>query len=207
MPDRGHRGPERPGVRRRVADRPDPDLWPRITLAHVPHPEWAGPRAAPRRCRRGRPGCRRPTSAWSTARGHRTDRDRGHSSTPARRPTSPCAALLVHPAHMGGSDGIYVGGHPHPRGWGAFARLPPPARPRTRRLDVGAGGGASRRPSGAAVRTHRPRPHPARPGRRPRHGRPAHGSPTGRTTPPAEARPWGWTTSSSTGCRCCATAN
>ena len=23
---------------------------------------------------------------------------------------------------MGGSDGIYIGGHPHPRGWGTFAR-------------------------------------------------------------------------------------
>lgn len=30
--------------------------------------------------------------------------------------------LLRHPVHMAGSDGIYVGGHPHPRGWGAFAR-------------------------------------------------------------------------------------
>jgi hypothetical protein len=26
-------------------------------------------------------------------------------------------------AQMAGSDGIYRGGHPHPRGWGAFARL------------------------------------------------------------------------------------
>jgi N-acyl-D-amino-acid deacylase len=32
-------------------------------------------------------------------------------------------ALLGHPAQMAGSDGIYRGGHPHPRGWGAFARL------------------------------------------------------------------------------------
>ncbi len=32
-------------------------------------------------------------------------------------------ALLRHPAQMGSSDGIYVGGHPHPRGWGAFARV------------------------------------------------------------------------------------
>lgn len=31
--------------------------------------------------------------------------------------------LLRHPAQVGGSDGIYVGRHPHPRGWGAFARL------------------------------------------------------------------------------------
>jgi N-acyl-D-amino-acid deacylase len=30
--------------------------------------------------------------------------------------------IMAHPAHMAGSDGIYVGGRPHPRGWGAFAR-------------------------------------------------------------------------------------
>ncbi len=31
-------------------------------------------------------------------------------------------AILRHPAHMAGSDGIFIGGFPHPRGWGAFAR-------------------------------------------------------------------------------------
>ncbi len=31
-------------------------------------------------------------------------------------------AILRHPSHMAGSDGIFWGGHPHPRGWGAFAR-------------------------------------------------------------------------------------
>jgi N-acyl-D-amino-acid deacylase len=31
-------------------------------------------------------------------------------------------ALLTHDAHMLSSDGIFVGRHPHPRGWGAFAR-------------------------------------------------------------------------------------
>jgi len=32
-------------------------------------------------------------------------------------------ALLRHRAHVAGSDGVYVGGHPHPRGYGTFARL------------------------------------------------------------------------------------
>jgi N-acyl-D-amino-acid deacylase len=32
-------------------------------------------------------------------------------------------ALLRHEAHMAGSDGILVGGRPHPRAWGTFARL------------------------------------------------------------------------------------
>ncbi|WP_163617394.1 amidohydrolase family protein [Microbacterium sp. B35-30] len=33
------------------------------------------------------------------------------------------ARLFAHPAHTGGSDGIFVGAVPHPRAWGAFARF------------------------------------------------------------------------------------
>ena len=32
-------------------------------------------------------------------------------------------AIMRHPAHVIGSDGILVGGQPHPRGWGAHARF------------------------------------------------------------------------------------
>jgi N-acyl-D-amino-acid deacylase len=31
--------------------------------------------------------------------------------------------LMRRPGHMASSDAIFLGGHPHPRGWGAFARL------------------------------------------------------------------------------------
>jgi len=31
-------------------------------------------------------------------------------------------AIMGHPAHCGGSDGILVGGRPHPRSWGTFPR-------------------------------------------------------------------------------------
>jgi N-acyl-D-amino-acid deacylase len=31
-------------------------------------------------------------------------------------------AIMVHPVHTAGSDGILVGDRPHPRGWGTFAR-------------------------------------------------------------------------------------
>ena len=50
----------------------------------------------------------------------------GASAVVERPPTAgPDAipALLRHPAHTGGSDGIFVGAHPHPRGWGTFARF------------------------------------------------------------------------------------
>jgi N-acyl-D-amino-acid deacylase len=33
------------------------------------------------------------------------------------------AKLFTHPAHTVGSDGIYVGEHPHPRAWGTFAKF------------------------------------------------------------------------------------
>jgi N-acyl-D-amino-acid deacylase len=41
---------------------------------------------------------------------------------PGDRTESDVRAILRHPAHMAGSDGIFRGGFPHPRGWGAFAR-------------------------------------------------------------------------------------
>jgi N-acyl-D-amino-acid deacylase len=40
----------------------------------------------------------------------------------AQRQEHDIPALMQHPLMMGGSDGIYVGGHPHPRGAGCFAR-------------------------------------------------------------------------------------
>ena len=41
---------------------------------------------------------------------------------PGDRTDDDVRAILRHPAHMAGSDGIFQGGYPHPRGWGAFAR-------------------------------------------------------------------------------------
>jgi N-acyl-D-amino-acid deacylase len=41
---------------------------------------------------------------------------------PGDRTVDDVRAILRHPAHMAGSDGIFGGGFPHPRGWGAFAR-------------------------------------------------------------------------------------
>ena len=39
-----------------------------------------------------------------------------------QRTESDVTALMRHPAMMGGSDGIFAGGRPHPRGWGCFGR-------------------------------------------------------------------------------------
>ena len=41
---------------------------------------------------------------------------------PFQRPVAEFGEIFSHPAHLGSSDGIYLGGHPHPRGCGTFAR-------------------------------------------------------------------------------------
>nr|WP_294697269.1 amidohydrolase family protein [uncultured Friedmanniella sp.] len=42
--------------------------------------------------------------------------------TPVERDDAELAGAIRHPAHLGGSDGIYRGAVPHPRGFGTFAR-------------------------------------------------------------------------------------
>lgn len=38
-----------------------------------------------------------------------------------QRPVEDLGRLIAHPRHLGGSDGIFVGAHPHPRARGTFA--------------------------------------------------------------------------------------
>ncbi|MGI8459140.1 MAG: amidohydrolase family protein [Propionibacteriaceae bacterium] len=42
--------------------------------------------------------------------------------TPHERDDAEMAGHLAHPAHVGGSDGIFLGRSAHPRAWGTFAR-------------------------------------------------------------------------------------
>ena len=37
------------------------------------------------------------------------------------RPVAELGRIMAHPAQLGGSDGIFLGAHPHPRGFGCFA--------------------------------------------------------------------------------------
>ncbi len=64
-------------------------------------------------------------AAPSSAAAARAERE-GHTKAaahPEAAAEQSMRALLRHPAQLAGSDGIYRGGHPHPRGWGTFARL------------------------------------------------------------------------------------
>jgi N-acyl-D-amino-acid deacylase len=98
-----------------------PDLWPRLTLAHVPHPDWAwteGRRLPDAAAEAGlEPGGLLLDLLVATRMEAAVVID-----SPATTTDEGLRTLLRHPAHMGGSDGIFIGGHPHPRGWGAFAR-------------------------------------------------------------------------------------
>ncbi|WP_344579389.1 N-acyl-D-amino-acid deacylase family protein [Nonomuraea roseoviolacea] len=96
--------------------------WPRLTVSHAPGMEWAEGLGMVEAARREgvEPAefCRRLLVETRLEAGCVLARpDEGPKGEESVR------RMLRHPAQTGGSDGIYVGGHPHPRGFGAFARF------------------------------------------------------------------------------------
>src|SRR5690606_31546773 len=96
--------------------------WPRLTVSHAPGLEWAEGMtlvaAAEREGVEPAEFCRRLLVETRLEAGCVAARpDEGPEGEESVR------RVLRHPSHTGGSDGIYVGGHPHPRGFGAFARF------------------------------------------------------------------------------------
>ncbi len=108
----------------RAAHRPDLGSgWPAtVTIAHATHPDWAwivGMTIADAAANR---------EVDATALAFELLAECGLQVTavvanPRQRSIDELSSILAHPAHLAGSDGIYVGGHPHPRGWGTFARM------------------------------------------------------------------------------------
>jgi len=109
-----------PAVRARLAW-PD-ELWSRVTLARVAHPDWTwteGLRVSEAAAKAGLDPADLAVElllADDLQVGCVFDQPPTNSEEAVR-------ALLRDDRHMGSSDGIYQGGHPHPRGYGAFARL------------------------------------------------------------------------------------
>ncbi|WP_103956302.1 N-acyl-D-amino-acid deacylase family protein [Nonomuraea solani] len=96
--------------------------WPRLTISHAPGLEWAEGltmvAAAERAGVEPAAFCRRLLTETRLEAGVVSARpDEGPEGEESVR------RMLRHPSQTGGSDGIYVGGHPHPRGFGAFARF------------------------------------------------------------------------------------
>jgi N-acyl-D-amino-acid deacylase len=109
-----------PPTRARIRAELDPQLWPRVRLAHVPDERWAWTE-----------GLALPEAAG------RASLDPGELLLQVLAATGFAATAVLaqpatthesirrlaqHPRHLAGSDGIAVGAHPHPRAWGAFAR-------------------------------------------------------------------------------------
>ncbi|MCG7311383.1 amidohydrolase family protein, partial [Brachybacterium sp. ACRRE] len=106
----------------RVAKNPSlGEEWPElITLAHTAAPElaWApGLTLAQIAQRRGTDAV---DAALDVLVASRLDAN-AIMAAHHQRPVEDLGRLLAHPAHMGGSDGIFIGAHPHPRARGTFA--------------------------------------------------------------------------------------
>lgn len=95
------------------------DLWPRVTLASVPGPfEWAeGHNLVDVAAKMGMS----PAQALiELLIGSRLRASAVFAQPPTNSPES-VEAFAMSELHMAGSDSIYQGGSPHPRGWGTFA--------------------------------------------------------------------------------------
>ncbi|WP_232385002.1 N-acyl-D-amino-acid deacylase family protein [Actinomadura violacea] len=98
------------------------DVWPRITLSHVPAEElrWAEGMTLPDAADRA--GLPPGAFCCDLLAATRLEAGCVFAQPPSATEES-VRTLLRHPAQIAGSDAVYQGGHPHPRGWGAFARL------------------------------------------------------------------------------------
>jgi N-acyl-D-amino-acid deacylase len=111
-----------PAVRRRLLARWSDELWPRITLARVVRPDWAWTEGLTLMAAAERAGLAPAALALELLLADELQVGCVFAHPPSNSAAS-VEALLRHPAQVGSSDGIYQGGHPHPRGFGAFGRL------------------------------------------------------------------------------------
>jgi N-acyl-D-amino-acid deacylase len=96
--------------------------WPSmITLAHVAAPEFAWAHGLTLEEAAARAGTDAIDLALDVLAASRLQVN-AVMSVPHERPVAELARIFSHPGHMGGSDGIFIGAHPHPRARGTFAR-------------------------------------------------------------------------------------
>ncbi|GHH75603.1 N-acyl-D-amino-acid deacylase family protein [Promicromonospora soli] len=96
------------------------DLWPRITFASVPGMEWAEGMTLPDVA--SRLGRSAPDTVVEILTTTALRASCVFAQPPTNSPES-VRTLAGYEGHLAGSDAIYWGGQPHPRGWGAFARF------------------------------------------------------------------------------------
>lgn len=91
-----------------------------ITLAHLAAPEWAWAHVLTLRAAAARAGVAPVDFALDALAASRLECS---AVMAVRSPSSGAvlARIFGHPGHMGGSDGIFIGAHPHPRAAGSFS--------------------------------------------------------------------------------------
>ncbi|QIK71845.1 amidohydrolase family protein [Propioniciclava coleopterorum] len=94
-----------------------PDL---ITVGHTPAPEFAWAHGLTLRQIAGERGTDPIDAALDLLVASKLEVN-GIMAVRDQRPVEDLGRLIAHPAHLGGSDGIFVGRHPHPRARGTFA--------------------------------------------------------------------------------------
>ena len=108
-----------PAVERNASLGPE---WPSmITLAHVAAPEFAWASGLTLEHAAARAGTDAIDLALDVLAASRLQVNAVMSVRYAR-PVAELARIFEHPGHLGGSDGIFLGAHPHPRARGTFAR-------------------------------------------------------------------------------------
>ena len=111
-----------PAVRGRLRAQWPDTLWPTISLSQVSHPDWAWTEGLRLPDAAARAGLDPAGLAIELLLADHLQVGCVFDQPPTNSEES-VRALLRDERHMGGSDGIYQGRHPHPRGYGAFARL------------------------------------------------------------------------------------
>ncbi|MBS1673844.1 MAG: amidohydrolase family protein [Actinobacteria bacterium] len=96
--------------------------WPEmITLAHIAAPEFAWAHGLTLRAAAAREGADPMEFAFDLLAASRMECS-AVMAVHNPRPDGELARIFAHPAHLGGSDGIFIGAHPHPRAAGTFPR-------------------------------------------------------------------------------------
>lgn len=96
--------------------------WPSmITLAHIAAPQFAWAHGLTLADAAGRAGTDPIDLALDVLAASRLQVN-AVMSVRYERDVSELARIFAHPGHLGGSDGIFIGAHPHPRARGTFAR-------------------------------------------------------------------------------------
>ncbi|TXN30921.1 N-acyl-D-amino-acid deacylase family protein [Lacisediminihabitans profunda] len=108
-----------PAVERNASLGPE---WPSmITLAHVAAPEFAWAHGLTLEDAAARAGIDAIDLALDVLAASRLQVN-AVMAVRYERPVEELARIFGHPGHLGGSDGIFIGAHPHPRARGTFAR-------------------------------------------------------------------------------------